>query len=81
LQAPIAFKDVKNIKDATKWERRADGECHHVEREMLTKEALEKTAKGSSWRASSVDFNDPAYDFDYIGFTIEPSPKGKYDMA
>ncbi|MDR0687867.1 MAG: hypothetical protein LBF55_04155 [Prevotellaceae bacterium] len=48
---------------------------------MLTKEALEKTAKGSSWRASSVDFNDPAYDFDYIGFTIEPSPKGKYDMA
>jgi hypothetical protein len=36
LQAPIAFKDVKNIKDATKWERRADGEWHHVEREMLT---------------------------------------------
>jgi hypothetical protein len=29
LQAPISFSDKKNIKNATGWERGADGEWHH----------------------------------------------------
>jgi hypothetical protein len=51
------------------------------EKKLLTKEALEKTANGNNWDERSVNFNDPVYDFDYFGFTIEHAPKGKYNLS